>query len=154
MNDKVIVSDAVSFLSRIDEEISMIYFDPPYGHGTFGKNTFEWLFESLKIAEKKISCSGIIYFHVDALFVSEYHDYLPWHLFRGQIVWKTGWVSGFKSKTTKFWPRNHQLILGFAKKEASDFVSYFIFNVAPINCSARAGRLINNFNCFFSGLIQ
>lgn len=33
------------------------------------------------------------------------------------IAWRNGWISGFKSKATRFWPRQYQLIVGFARED-------------------------------------
>lgn len=108
-----IVRDGVDWLSSLaDQSVSMTYCDPPYGHGSFGAIDQTWL-DSL-VAEAWRVTSGIVYFHCDA----ELLWAMSWPTTpRGMIVWQNGWVSGFKTRSTRFWPKQHQLIVGLARPD-------------------------------------
>ena len=111
MSDGVACNDGLEWLRRQDRA-QMIYLDPPYGHGSFGAIELAWVNELLVTAVER--SSGIVYFHCDPelLFQIE-HPVKP----RGMIAWANGWVSGFKSKSTRFWPRQYQLIVGYAVED-------------------------------------
>lgn len=91
---------------------AMVYFDPPYGHGTFGDFDHQWTVDVLAEAWRVVADDGIVYLHADPILLWEIHSSIP---LRGVIAWKNGWVSGFKSRSTKFWPRQYQVIAAFAK---------------------------------------
>ena len=90
----------------------MIYLDPPYGHGSFGDIDIDWVNQLVSVAVSR--SLGIVYLHCDPelLFQIE-HPVKP----RGMVAWANGWVSGFKSKSTLFWPRQYQLIVGYAVED-------------------------------------
>jgi len=111
MLDQVIQHEGLAWLKLLpDSSAAMIYIDPPFGHGTFDRLDRDWLRDLLEESWRVVS--GIVYLHADPQLLVELKTRLP---VRGIIVWRNGWISGYKSKTTRFWPRQYQLIVGYAR---------------------------------------
>lgn len=108
-------------------KVKLIYIDPPFNTGTdsFGYNDrfnhSTWLTfmkNRLEIAYELLSSDGSIYVHLDC---NEVHyckvlmdGILGRQNFQREIVWRIGWVSGYKTKA-KNWIRNHDTILFYTK---------------------------------------
>jgi hypothetical protein len=78
----------------------------------------QWFFETARLLHALLADGGSLYVHLDA-HVAHYAKVLLDEIFgagafQREIVWRIGWVSGFKSRA-KNWIRNHDVILFFAK---------------------------------------
>lgn len=105
--------DGLQWLEKAkNSSVDMVYFDPPFGHGAYPDAKQEWIDQCLDECWRV--CRGIVYFHCDSKLLFKCR--LPVAP-RGVICWKNGWVSGFKSRSTKFWPKNHQWIVGMAQED-------------------------------------
>lgn len=130
-------------LRELRGKVALAYLDPPFETGgTFdylapiGATAAErpvvpaysdargldaWLswFESLAVALRDVLApGGSLYVHLDA-HVAHYakvvlDEVLGGSAFQREIVWRIGWVSGFKSRA-RTWIRNHDTILFYAK---------------------------------------
>ncbi|MCE2399366.1 site-specific DNA-methyltransferase [Candidatus Poribacteria bacterium] len=110
-------------------QVKLIYIDPPFntGNDSFGYNdSFNhstWLTfmkNRLEVAKELLKDDGSIYVHLDANEV-HYCKVLMDEIFgRGnfqrEIIWRIGWVSGFKT-AVKNWVRNHDTILFYTNKK-------------------------------------
>lgn len=110
-------------------QVKLIYIDPPFntGNDSFGYNDnfnhSAWLTfmkNRLEIAKDLLTDEGSIYVHLDA---NEVHyckvlmdDIFGRSNFQREIIWRIGWVSGFKT-AVKNWVRNHDTILFYTKKK-------------------------------------
>ena len=110
-------------------QVKLIYIDPPFNTGTdtFGYNDnfnhSTWLTfmrNRLEIAHELLSNDGSIYVHLD---FNEVHyckvmmdEIFGRGNFQREIVWRIGWVSGYKT-AAKNWIRNHDTILFYTKKD-------------------------------------
>lgn len=108
------VADGLEWLRRQDSA-AMVYLDPPYGHGTFGDIDIGWISSLVTEGRRIVGATGIVYLHGDPQLLWAIAATQPAP--RGVIAWKNGWVSGFKSRSTKFWPRQYQQIAGWAGDE-------------------------------------
>lgn len=119
-----------SLLSKYENKIKLIYIDPPYNTGSTGFsyndsfNRSTWLTfmkNRLEIAKKLLSDDGAIYIHLD------YHqvhyckvlmdEIFGENNFQREIIWRIGWLSGYKSKQ-KNWVRNHDTLLFYSKNNS------------------------------------
>lgn len=112
---ELINADAIVTLRACDYA-DMVYLDPPFGHGEFGTFSVDKIAKCIDLAWSLIQPNGIVYLHADPELLYG-NTGLIHHPLRGVIVWKNGWISGFKSKSTRFWPRQYQVIAGFAASE-------------------------------------
>ncbi len=94
---------------------------------TWGKGTDSYLhmmYERLTLMRDLLSERGSIYVHCDwrvnSLLRLVMDEIFGARNFQREIIWRIGWVSGFKTKT-KNWIRNHDTLL-FYVKNPSDFV--------------------------------
>lgn len=62
--------------------------------------------------------------------------------FRREIVWRSGWVSGFKS-AAKNWIRNHDLLLYYLRQETTDLTFHLPFKPHPVGYQRRGGTGAN-----------
>jgi hypothetical protein len=121
--------DGVQFINSLNEPPEMIYIDPPFGHGTFGGD-FELCIALAQAALGRMPRDGVVYFHCDPRLLWKVAKAgLPQP--RGVIAWKNGWVSGFKSKSILFWPRQYQTIVGWAGDD---------WKFTPVLDEARGGK--------------
>ena len=109
--------------------VKLIYIDPPFntGNDSFGYNdSFNhstWLTfmkNRLEVAKELLKDDGSIYVHLDA---NEVHyckvlmdEIFGRENFQREIIWRIGWVSGFKT-AVKNWVRNHDTILFYTKNK-------------------------------------
>jgi DNA methylase len=78
----------------------------------------QWFFETAALLHGLLAEHGSLYVHLDA-HVSHYakvvlDEVFGAGAFQREIVWRIGWVSGFKSRAHN-WIRNHDVILFYAK---------------------------------------
>ncbi|GFN23717.1 DNA methyltransferase [Thermanaeromonas sp. C210] len=119
--------------NKFKERVQLIYVDPPYNTGkdSFGYadrfNRSSWLTmmeNRLRLARDFLKDSGSIYVHVD------FHETASTRFlldeifgpdnFGNEIIWRTGWVSGFKTAGEKY-VRNHETIWLYGKGPRSFF---------------------------------
>ena len=136
----VYLADNLEFLRKCNSEfIDLIYIDPPFFSGVDYKefsdhwnSLEEYLnFMKLRIIEmhRTLKKFGSFYCHCDA---SAVFDLKPLcdeifgnNLFRREIIWNVGSVSGFKSQV-KGWVRQHSTILYYTKSNAFTFNKQYI----------------------------
>ncbi|MDE0634915.1 MAG: site-specific DNA-methyltransferase [Candidatus Poribacteria bacterium] len=110
-------------------QVKLIYIDPPFNTGSdsFGYNDYfnhsTWLTfmkNRLEIAKEMLRDDGSIYVHLDA---NEVHyckvlmdEIFGRDNFQREIIWRIGWVSGYKT-AVKNWVRNHDTILFYTNKK-------------------------------------
>jgi DNA modification methylase len=78
----------------------------------------QWFFDTAKLLRRVLADDGSLYVHLDA-HAGHYakvvlDEVFGQAAFQREIVWRIGWVSGFKSRA-KNWIRNHDVILFYAK---------------------------------------
>ena len=115
--------------------VRLIYIDPPFAtkqefRGKNGEKAYqdkiigakflEWLRKRLILMRELLSDDGSIYVHLDWKKV-HYVKILMDEIFGEdnfvrEIIWRIGWVSGFKSVANN-WVRNHDTILYYAKSK-------------------------------------
>lgn len=130
-----------SLKKRFAGKVKLIYIDPPYNTGG-AKDTFKyndsfnhstWLVfmkNRLEIAKDLLSKDGAIYVQLD---YNEVHyckvlmdEIFGRENFQREIIWRIGWVSGFKT-ADKNWIRNHDTILFYSKdKNSLEFYKKYI----------------------------
>jgi hypothetical protein len=81
----------------------------------------QWFFETAKLLRVLLADDGSLYVHLDA-HVAHYakvvlDEVFGAGAFQREIIWRIGWVSGFKSRARN-WIRNHDVILFYAKAGA------------------------------------
>ena len=116
-------------------KIRCIYIDPPFNTDTDGflyKDGYQhssWLamMESQVQASRELLASdGTFYAHIDynekenlKLLLDKYLQYIT------EIIWRIGWVSGYKSAANKF-IRNHDTIYQYGKSDSPLFIKTYI----------------------------
>ena len=130
-----------SLKKRFAGKVKLIYIDPPYNTGG-AEDTFKyndsfnhstWLVfmkNRLEIAKDLLSKDGAIYVQLD---YNEVHyckvlmdEIFGRENFQREIIWRIGWVSGFKT-ADKNWIRNHDTILFYSKdKNSLEFYKKYI----------------------------
>jgi DNA modification methylase len=78
----------------------------------------QWFFETVTLFRDLLADDGSLYVHLDA-HVAHYAKVVLDEVFgpgafQREIIWRIGWVSGFKSRA-KNWIRNHDVILFYSK---------------------------------------
>ncbi len=78
----------------------------------------QWFFETAKLLHALLADDGSLYVHLDA-HAAHYAKVVLDEIFgpgafQREIIWRIGWVSGFKSRANN-WIRNHDVILFYAK---------------------------------------
>jgi DNA methylase len=78
----------------------------------------QWFFDTARLVEALLAYHGSLYVHLDP-HVAHYakvvlDEVLGPGAFQREIIWRIGWVSGFKSRA-KNWIRNHDVILFYVK---------------------------------------
>lgn len=90
----------------------------------------QFMYERLLLIKELLSDKGSIYIHMD----EKRSHYIKLILdevfgkenFIREIIWRIGWISGYKSKA-KNWIRNHDIIFYYAKSKGSQvFNKYYI----------------------------
>ena len=95
-----------------------------------GLDTYlKWMHETLILLRELLAESGSIYVHCDPTaghyIKAVMDDVLGYDNFRNEIVWRIGWVSGYKTQK-EGWIRNHDIILYYAQGENFTFNKEFI----------------------------
>lgn len=149
-----------SLKAKFAGKIKLIYIDPPYNTGsdTFSYNDnfnhSTWLVfmkDRLQLAKELLSDDGSIYINID---YNEVH-YLKVLMdeifgrdnFITQIIWRMGFLSGFKTKAKKF-IRNYDTILFYSKTNNYLFNKIYIKNedFAPLLTKTEIKEMLENFN--------
>ena len=122
-------------------QVKLIYIDPPfatkqefrgsqdqkaYQDKIYGSLFLEFLRKRLVFLRELLSEDGSIYIHLDWKKV-HYVKILTDEIFgeenfQREVIWRIGWVSGYKS-VAKNWIRNHETLLFYSKNKDN-----FIFN--------------------------
>ena len=121
--------------ARFKESVRCVYIDPPFNTGLDGFLYKDRYFHSswLAMMDSRIretgtllSSDGTLYVHIDytekerlKLLLDSYFCYIT------EIIWRIGWVSGYKSAAEKF-IRNHDTIYQYGKTESPLFVKKYI----------------------------
>ena len=121
--------------TRYCGQVQCVYIDPPFNTGLDGflyKDGYphsSWLtmMESrVKTIPDFLTDDGTLYAHIDytekerlKLLLDKYFCYIT------EIIWRIGWVSGYKSAAEKF-IRNHDTIFQYGKSESPLFVKNYI----------------------------
>jgi len=121
---------------KVKEKVKLIYIDPPFASevdykSDNGQKAFadkkkeaefiEFLRKRLIIAKEILSSDGSLYIHLDekkSHYIKIIIDEIGFN-FQREIVWRIGWISGYKSKA-KNWIRNHDVVLFYTNN--TDFV--------------------------------
>jgi len=144
-----------------EEGIDLIYIDPPFSFDPkyaklwYDKESLEmfeemrkgnvkhyisWMSKRLEQCHRVLKNTGSIYLHCDWKFGHylkvEMDNIFGRKNFQREIIWKVGWVSGFKSKT-KNWIRNHDNILFYSK--GKDFTFNKLYVPHPKGYKRRGG---------------
>jgi adenine-specific DNA-methyltransferase len=122
-------------LQKYARAIRCMYIDPPFNTGTDeflykdGYPHSSWLamMESrVRIAQRLLADDGTFYAHIDytekerlKLLLDKYLSYIT------EIIWRIGWVSGYKSAAKKF-IRNHDTIYQYGKTDSPLFIKTYI----------------------------
>ena len=122
-------------LSQLKDQVRMVYMDPPFNTGSDGfayKDRYKhssWLSmmrDRIELIVPMLKSDGTLYAHIDynekerlKLLLDLYLVYVT------EIIWRIGWISGFKSKADKF-IRNHDTILQFSKGDKPFFKKTYI----------------------------
>jgi len=116
---------------KVKGKVKLIYIDPPFaseadyktddGVKAFNDKVrdaefIEFLRRRLIVAKEILSDDGSIYVHLDekkSHYIKIILDEIGFQ-FQREIVWRIGWISGYKSKASN-WIRNHDVVLFYTK---------------------------------------
>jgi site-specific DNA-methyltransferase (adenine-specific)/adenine-specific DNA-methyltransferase len=137
--------------------VKLIYIDPPFAteqefRGSKGEKAYqdkiagaeflEFLRKRLIFLKELLTDDGCIYVHLDwkkvhyiKVLLDEIFDE---NNFVREIIWRMGWVSGFKSVANN-WIRNHETILFYAK-DANNFIFNKMYLPYPKGYERWGGR--------------
>ena len=117
------------------DSFKCIYIDPPfnterdeflYKDGYLHSSWLTMMKDRIEIARNLLSEDGTFYAHIDynekerlKLLLDKYLSYIT------EIIWRIGWVSGYKSAAKKF-IRNHDTIYQYGKTKSPLFVKTYI----------------------------
>ncbi|MGH8274948.1 MAG: DNA methyltransferase [Terriglobia bacterium] len=124
--------------------VRLVYIDPPfasrrefagtqdqkaYGDKLIGARFVEFMRSRLVLIRELLADDGSIYVHLDEK-KSHYmkvilDEVFGEHRFQREIVWRIGWLSGYKTKA-KNWIRNHDVILFYSKGATLRFNKQYI----------------------------
>lgn len=131
-----------SIRNKVKGKVKLIYIDPPFAsendfEGDKGQKAYsdkvkgtefiEFLRRRLILAKEILSDDGSIYVHLDekkSHYIKVIMDELGF-VFQREIIWRIGWVSGYKTKA-KNWIRNHDVILFYTKSKDFTFNKEYI----------------------------
>jgi len=161
--NKLIFGDNLQVLKNLYEnpdikgKVKLIYIDPPfatkqefsgskeqkaYQDKLIGAQFLEFLRKRLVLMKEILAEDGSIYVHLDwkkAHYVKVLMDEIFGEQnFVREIIWRIGWVSGFKSVANN-WIRNHETILFYAK-DASNFTFNKVYLPYPKGYERWGGR--------------
>jgi len=128
--------DAFSIALRcIQGRTRMVYMDPPFNTGADGfayKDRYmhsSWLSmmqDRVELAAAALTEDGTLYVHIDYTEKERLKLLLDLHLtYLTEIIWRIGWVSGYKTKANKF-IRNHDTIYQYGKASKPYFKKTYI----------------------------
>lgn len=119
--------------NKFKERVQLIYIDPPYNtekeafsySDRFNRSSWLTMMENrLRLAKELLKEAGSLYVHVD------FHETAGTRFlldeifgrdnFSNEIIWRIGWVSGFKTAGEKY-VRNHETIWLYGKSPRSVF---------------------------------
>jgi len=121
-----------TLLPKYKEQVQTIYIDPPFNTGDdfdyvdrFQNSTWLTLMHNrLELAKDFLNNKGGIFLHLDwnAQYLGRIllSDIFSDENFINEIIWRIGWVSGYKTQVDAF-VRNHDTIFVFAKTSRSDY---------------------------------
>jgi adenine-specific DNA-methyltransferase len=126
--------------NKYKEKVQCIYIDPPFNTGSDfayidGYQDSSWLSimnDRIEIAKKFLRDDGSFYLHLD-----RYANYLGRQLLNyifgeenyiNEIIWRMGWVSGYKTKIDAF-VRNHDTIFLYAKNKKNMYFDKLNSNI-------------------------
>ncbi len=130
-----------TILPKFKGEVQTIYIDPPFNTGNdfdyidhFQDSTWLTLMENrLEMAKNFLKSTGSIFLHLDwnADYVGRLllDEVFGKNNFLNEIIWRIGWVSGYKTTVERF-VRNHDVLLFYAAKDRN--LSYFNKDKAKI----------------------
>ena len=120
--------------------VKCIYIDPPYNTGSdsfnyndnFNHSTWlTFMKNRLELAKKLLTDDGSIFINLD---YNEVHyckvlmdDIFGRENFQREIIWRIGWVSGYKTSVNNY-IRNHDTILFYSKNKEFYFNKQYILN--------------------------
>ncbi|MFC2020724.1 DNA methyltransferase [Chloroflexota bacterium] len=122
-------------LEKYREKVKCIYIDPPFNTGTdeflykdgyFHSSWLAMMESRVQVAQRLLAEDGTFYAHIDytekerlKLLLDKYLSYIT------EIIWRIGWVSGYKSAAEKF-IRNHDTIYQYGKSDSPLFIKTYI----------------------------
>ena len=121
-----------TILPKFREKVQCIYIDPPFNTGSdfeymdkFQDSTWLTIMEDrLKLSKNFLNKTGGSILHLDwnANYMGRFlmESVFGKNNFINEIVWRIGWVSGFKTQVDAF-VRNHDMIYIFANSGRSDY---------------------------------
>lgn len=114
---RIIWGDCLDVLPTLGIKPDMVYADPPFGTGTDRDSYVDDmplpdLLERLDACVDVLAPGGTLYVHLDYRRVHEVAVHLARRLpLVSEIVWRVGWVSGFRARTRGRWVMNHNTVL-------------------------------------------
>lgn len=139
---------------KVKGKVKLIYIDPPFASevdykSDNGEKVFsdkrkeaefiEFIRRRLILAKEILADNGSIYIHLDekkSHYVKVVIDEIGLN-FQREIIWRIGWISGYKSKA-KNWIRNHDVILFYTKSK--DFIFNKDYIPYPDDYTRRDGK--------------
>ena len=121
-------------LPRFAGKVDLVYLDPPFASGAdysvAGRKAYrdtwrggfdsylQWLYATAVLLRDLLARTGSLYLHLDAN-ASHYakailDEVFGAENFQREIVWRIGWVSGYKAAAAN-WIRNHDTLLFYVK---------------------------------------
>lgn len=117
---------------KYEDRIQTIYIDPPFNTGSDfayidkyqDSSWLTMMHERIKLSKNFLSKEGNFYLHLDR-FANYYGRILLNNIFDesnfiNEIIWRIGWVSGYKTQVDAF-VRNHDTILFYANEKEDMF---------------------------------
>lgn len=140
MLNSVFCEDNLITLAKISNQtINLIYMDPPFATGKIYQlkngciafkdkytlsELIKFLIPRIQESHRTLKNTGSFYLHGDSRFIHyikvECDKIFGIKNFQRDIVWRMGWVSGFKTLANN-WIRNHDNILYYVKDYQADF---------------------------------
>jgi adenine-specific DNA-methyltransferase len=121
--------------TKYNEAVKCIYIDPPfntendgflYKDGYLHSSWLTMMKDRLELAKKLLSNDGTFYAHIDYNEKERLKLLLDTQLvYITEIIWRIGWVSGYKSAAKKF-IRNHDTIYQYGKAKSPLFLKTYI----------------------------
>src|SRR2546423_1443837 len=123
------IAKALQNGEEIDLEELRAFEEKMYGDIWNKEDYLNWMYENVAAIKSVMSETGSIYIHLDWN-IGHYVKVLMDEIFgennfQREIVWRIGWVSGYKSKTENF-IRNHDTIFYYTKSENRVFNKIYI----------------------------